>query len=79
MNHADGLGSAAAFLRKEINPDVNTHPDEGQDNSEVTQEETLNDYDGLYLPKMQGNIHVIIIIGQVEGHLIMPSQNKRYG
>ncbi len=28
------------------------------------------------VPDMQSDIHVLTIIGQVEGHLVMPSQNK---
>jgi len=67
---------AAAFFRNELNPDL--LPDEegpGEENRD-TQGANLNDFGQLNLPKPLSNIHVITIIGQVEGHLIMPSQNK---
>ena len=37
---------------------------------------TLNDFGQLALPMNDSNIHVINIIGQVEGHIEMPPQNK---
>ncbi|MEG1537515.1 MAG: ATP-dependent Clp protease proteolytic subunit [Clostridiales bacterium] len=57
-----------------MNPDV--IPEEQNEQNSNEQAENLNDYGELRLPIMQGNIHVITIIGQVEGHLIMPPQNK---
>ena len=44
------------------------------DNEEAR--ENLNDFGQLILPRISSDIHVITIIGQVEGHLVMPSQNK---
>lgn len=41
-----------------------------------TATETINELGVLDLPQMMGNIHVISVIGQVEGHLVMPPQNK---
>ena len=38
--------------------------------------ENLNDFGQLLLPRISSDIHVITVIGQVEGHLVMPSQNK---
>ncbi len=40
------------------------------------QTEAINELGVLDLPQMMGNIHVISVIGQVEGHLVMPPQNK---
>lgn len=71
------LIQATAFLRNELNPDL--MPDEegaqGNDNHEADGA-NLNDFGQLALPKPISNIHVITIIGQVEGHLVMSSQNK---
>lgn len=67
--------SVYAHLCNEINPDL--LPDENGDNCSAEQEnENLTDFGQLSLPAQQSNIHVITIIGQVEGHLVMPSQNK---
>ena len=64
-----------AHWTNEINPDL--LPDEsGNDCSAEQENENLADYGQLALPAQQSNIHVITIIGQVEGHLVMPSQNK---
>lgn len=41
-----------------------------------SQTDTINELGVLDLPQMMGNIHVISVIGQVEGHLVMPPQNK---
>ncbi len=68
------LLNATAFIRNEINPEL--FPPE--DGSEPTkdQEAALNDFGQLSLPQFKSNVHVITIIGQVEGHLVMPPQNK---
>lgn len=66
-------------LVNEINPDVMPDgSDEGNQNQEANdpKNEALNQFGLLSLPKMESNIHVITIVGQVEGHLIMHSQNK---
>ncbi|MDO4581257.1 MAG: ATP-dependent Clp protease proteolytic subunit [Bacillota bacterium] len=61
----------------EINPDLLPDAD-GQDNgqNDCPQAENLEQFGAMDLPKSPDSIHVITIIGQVEGHLIMPSQNK---
>ena len=64
-------------LINELNPDV--VPNEDTDQEEQSGEnnvDMLNDLGQMVLPKIVSNIHVITIIGQVEGHLVMPSQNK---
>ncbi len=64
----------------EINPDnepLDTDEDNQQETKPVVQTELLNEMGQLQLPKEPNNgIHVITIIGQVEGHLVMPPQNK---
>jgi len=49
-----------------------THPDK-EHSSELSQVKEL----GIAaLPEVQSNLHCLIIIGQIEGHLILPPQNK---
>lgn len=71
---------AGSFMTNEINPDLfpgEFDPNESNPNeNNPDKSNTLNDFGQLMLPKMATNIHVISIIGQVEGHLIMPPQNK---
>lgn len=62
----------------EINPDV--IPDNEPSGEDQAQDEkpsqNLEEYGQLLLPKLISDIHVITIIGQIEGHLVMPPQNK---
>jgi ATP-dependent protease ClpP protease subunit len=37
---------------------------------------TLQQLGQLEIPKMESNFHSIIIVGQIEGHLVLPPQNK---
>ncbi len=62
----------------EINPDLtpDNEPNDENDTGQANPEDILANYGELMLPKMISDIHVITIIGQVEGHLVMPSQNK---
>ena len=70
--------SSSSFIVGEINPDLFS-PDEGgggekdknQDNSY-----NLTEFGQLNIPKPETNVHVLTIVGQVEGHLEMPPQNK---
>ncbi len=64
-------------LVNEIDPDgfPEPAPDTAEENNAGHSDE-LNEFGQLILPKPISDIHVITIIGQVEGHLVMPSQNK---
>ena len=73
--------SAYPCLRNEVNPDdlpELPEPESAPENdAPVEQErENINDFGQLNLPRINSDIHVISIIGQVEGHLVMPPQNK---
>jgi len=59
----------------EINPDILADPGEEESNIDENRQ-ALEDYGQLLLPKTVSDIHVITVIGQVEGHLVMPPQNK---
>ena len=62
----------------EINPDVmpENEPADDSQNSQEEPADNLEQYGELMLPKVTSDIHVITVIGQIEGHLVMPSQNK---
>ncbi len=76
MNNKQFLApiTTAACLNNEVNPDL--MPTEQDEDSNQNDAANLNDFGELSLPKPLSNIHVITVIGQVEGHLVMPSQNK---
>jgi ATP-dependent protease ClpP protease subunit len=38
--------------------------------------DTLKEFGTLSVPEMKGNLHCLTIIGQIEGHMTLPSQNK---
>ena len=68
---------------RDIMPSDPTDPNEAEPQSEDGQEadnvdrsKVLDDLGATDVPDMQSDIHVLTIIGQVEGHLVMPSQNK---
>ena len=68
---------------RDIMPSDPTDPNEaepqsegGQEADDVDRSKVLDDLGATDVPDMQSDIHVLTIIGQVEGHLVMPSQNK---
>ncbi|WP_420544249.1 ClpP family protease [Tepidanaerobacter acetatoxydans] len=44
--------------------------------SEDTATETLQQLGQLEVPKMESNFYSITIVGQIEGHIVLPPQNK---
>jgi ATP-dependent protease ClpP protease subunit len=61
----------------EINPDNIPCAENGEEEGiKENQNETINEFGQLGMTPYQSNIHVITIVGQVEGHLEMPPQNK---
>lgn len=74
------MSFSSSFIVGEINPDLFS-PDEGdggQPAKTKTQDSSFNltEFGQLTIPKPATNIHVLTIVGQVEGHLEMPPQNK---
>ncbi len=63
-------------LSNELNPDLLPDESSGGENGNDQQNENLTDFGTMNLPNSRSDIHVISVIGQVEGHLVMPSQNK---
>lgn len=50
------------------------HSEEEQNKQSAIQ--TITEFGQMTLPEFKSDIHVISIIGQVEGHMVMPPQNK---
>lgn len=44
--------------------------------SDVDRSQIVNELGAVEVPEMKSDIHVLTVIGQVEGHLVMPPQNK---
>jgi ATP-dependent protease ClpP protease subunit len=45
-------------------------------NSEETKVKTVKELGQTELPSSESNIHCLTIVGQIEGHLVLPPQNK---
>jgi ATP-dependent protease ClpP protease subunit len=64
-------------LTNEMPSDLPAEPETADnEKTEEQQSENIKDYGQLHLPRVRSDIHIITIIGQVEGHMIMSSQNK---
>lgn len=69
-------------LPREVAPADPTDPGEpdgqsdGGASADNDRSKVINELGETKVPEMSGDIHVLTIIGQVEGHLIMPPQNK---
>lgn len=65
---------------KQLAPENPTEPEESseQESGEAdnNRAKVINDLGEARVPEMTGDIHVLTVIGQVEGHLVMPPQNK---
>lgn len=59
-----------AKLRQSAPPE---QPDAEQDEKRG---QVLNDLGATDVPQLKSDIHVLTVIGQVEGHLVLPAQNK---
>ncbi len=57
-------------------PDEEFAPGEGAQEHNSSRLDLLSELGQLTLPKAESRIQVIPVVGQVEGHLIMPPQNK---
>ncbi len=49
---------------------------ENDDDKRADERESIEDFGSVVTKNPRGNIHCLTIIGQVEGHQILPSQNK---
>lgn len=65
--------------RMQMNHDKNPQPcpeTENNKNNDSQNLENLKQLGQLELPKPNTSIHTLAIVGQIEGHLVMPPQNK---
>ncbi len=60
------------FLANELNPDLTPEEDAGGEENR----DNVTELGTTTVPKLTSDIHVLTVIGQVEGHLVMPPQNK---
>lgn len=51
-------------------------PNSEEEQSKQATIQTITEFGQMTLPEFKSDIHVISIIGQVEGHMVMPPQNK---
>jgi ATP-dependent protease ClpP protease subunit len=65
------MSQCDSFISNKISPE---NPD-GQTLTD-TATSTLEQLGQLEIPKAESNFHSIIIVGQIEGHLVLPPQNK---
>ena len=47
-----------------------------EEQSKISSMQTITEFGQITLPEFKSDIHVISIIGQIEGHMVMPPQNK---
>ena len=72
------------YNNKEIIPSDPTEPQDpnegertgGNEADNVDRSKVVDELGATDVPDMNSDIHVLTIIGQVEGHLVMPPQNK---
>ncbi|NLV20554.1 MAG: translocation-enhancing protein TepA [Syntrophomonadaceae bacterium] len=54
-------------------PDIATEPQEGQEQQKL---QNLKELGQIEIPNFKTDIHCLTIAGQVEGHMVLPPQNK---
>ncbi|MEA4925561.1 MAG: ATP-dependent Clp protease proteolytic subunit [Syntrophomonadaceae bacterium] len=54
----------------------NPNPNENQENQENSKLENIKELGQVEIPNFKSDIHCLTIAGQVEGHLVLPPQNK---
>ncbi len=54
----------------------NPNPNENQENQDNSKLENIKELGQVEIPNFKSDIHCLTIAGQVEGHLVLPPQNK---
>ncbi len=57
-------------------PTAPDNPDTRKSKQGVRKIDTVKEYGQNEIPNVKSNIHCLPIIGQIEGHLVLPPQNK---
>lgn len=60
----------------QIHPSPNDTPKRSRQAQKVGATETIQELGATEVPTAKSNIHVMTIIGQIEGHMVLPPQNK---
>lgn len=67
------------FDQEPESPDTTTNPQEPGNRKRkqgVKKIDTIKEYGQTDIPETKSNIHCLPIVGQIEGHLVLPPQNK---
>jgi len=67
------------FDQEPESPDTKTNPQEPGSRKRrqgVKKIDTIKEYGQTDIPETKSNIHCLPIVGQIEGHLVLPPQNK---
>lgn len=67
------------FDQEPESPDTTTNPQEPGSRKRrqgVKKIDTIKEYGQTDIPETKSNIHCLPIVGQIEGHLVLPPQNK---
>lgn len=82
---AKEIGRLYPALHNDVTPENPTEPNDpdnpdgqgGQkDGGDADRSKVINELGEAKVPELVSEVHVLTIIGQVEGHLVMPPQNK---
>lgn len=65
-------------MSKNTNEGKPSHPQGPEPKTTIPAEkgEAIKEFGQLEIPEVKSNIHCLTIIGQIEGHMVMPPQNK---
>lgn len=69
------MNSDENFSQK-VTFNISNEPSQEQERGSENSVEALKEFGEVAIPKMKSSIHCLTIIGQIEGHIALPSQNK---
>lgn len=74
--YRDAFISCMANDMEYYSEDDENCPNEENVDQSIPQESSVMQYGMMPIPKETSDIHVITVIGQIEGHMVLPPQNK---
>ncbi|PSR35480.1 MAG: translocation-enhancing protein TepA [Sulfobacillus benefaciens] len=66
----------AATMISDVPEAVPAEPDKKIRIGEDSTGDTVKEFGSTTVPKAKSSIHTLVIIGQIEGHIVLPAQNK---
>ena len=66
----------AATMISDVPEAVPAEPDKKIRTGEDSTGDTVREFGSTTVPKAKSSIHTLVIIGQIEGHIVLPAQNK---